>query len=256
MGAATTFAILAGPQVVNSGSTVIHGDLGVSPGTEIVGFPQGKVEEGSIHRTDELRVRAQRDAATAYADLASQQCNVKLIGQDLGGQTLTPGVYCFPSTAATLTGELVLDAQGDPNAVFVFQVGTTLTTAARSKVRVTQSGREAEGDPSPGSRTSRRESLCHVYWQVGDSATIGRESNFIGTIIAMGRIGVANNATIDGRGLARTGPVTLDTNDVDIRDCIVPLAYLPPEALGIIGVAAGVGAYEILTKDKKPKSPN
>ena len=107
------------------------------------GFPRGKVVDGTIQTTGDAPNQAQKDAAKAYADLASQQCNVRLIGQDLGGQTLTPGVYCFPAAAATLTGELVLDAQGDPNAVFVFQVGTTLTTAARSSVRVTNSGQDA-----------------------------------------------------------------------------------------------------------------
>jgi uncharacterized Zn-binding protein involved in type VI secretion len=251
LGAATPFAVLAGPQVVNSGGSVIRGDLGVSPGTRVDGFPGGKVIDGTIQTTGDTPNQAQKDAAKAYADLASQQCNVKLIGQDLGGQTLTPGVYCFPSAAATLTGELVLDAQGDPNAVFVFQVGTTLTTAARSRVRVTNSGQDAnEGNQSADSRTRRRDSLCHVYWQVGTSATIGRDSNFIGTIIAMERIGVATNATIDGRALARTGNVTMDTNAVEIPQCVLPFAYMPEAVMTVVGT--GVVVYEI----RKPKSPN
>src|SRR5439155_454672 len=111
LGAATPFAVLAGPQVVNSGGSVVRGDLGVSPGTAVVGFPGGKVVDGTIQATGEGPNLAQKDAAKAYAELASQQCNVRLVGQDLGGQTLTPGVYCFPGAAATLTGELVLDAQ-------------------------------------------------------------------------------------------------------------------------------------------------
>jgi hypothetical protein len=254
LGAVTPFAVLAGPQVVNSGGSVVRGDLGVSPGTTVVGFPGGKVVDGTIQTTGGAPNQAQKDAAKAYADLVSQQCNVKLIGQDLGGQTLTPGVYCFPAAAATLTGELVLDAQGDPNAVFVFQVGTTLTTAAKSKVRVTNTGQDAnEGDQPADGRKRQRDSLCHVYWQVGSSVAIGRDSNFIGTIIAMDRIGVATNATIDGRALARTGNVTMDTNAVEIPLCILPFAYWP-QTIGFIG--AGVITYEVLKKDKKPKSPN
>jgi hypothetical protein len=254
LGAATPFAVLAGPLVVNSGGSVVRGDLGVSPGTRVDGFPGGKVVDGTIQTTGDTPNRAQQDAAKAYADLAGQQCNVKLSGQDLGGQTLTPGVYCFPATAATLTGELVLDAQGDPNAVFVFQVGTTLTTAANSRVRVTNSGQDAtEGDPSADSRNRQRQSLCHVYWQVGVSAAIGSASNFIGTIIAMERIGLAANATIDGRALARTGNVTMSTNAVELPQCILPFAYWP-QTIGIIG--AGVFTYEVLKNDKKPKSPN
>jgi len=254
LGAATPFAVLAGPQVVNAGGSVVRGDLGVSPGTTVDGFPGGKVIDGTIQKSGDTPNQAQKDAAKAYADLASQQCNVKLIGQDLGGQTLTPGVYCFPAAAATLTGELVLDAQGDPNAVFVFQVGTTLTTAAKSKVRVTNTGQDAnEGEQSADGRKRQRDSLCHVYWQVGSSVAIGRDSNFIGTIIAMERIGVSTNATIDGRALARTGNVIMDTNAVEIPQCILPVAYWP-QPIGII--SAGVITYEILKKDKKPKSPN
>jgi hypothetical protein len=254
LGAATPFAVLAGPQVVNAGGTVVHGDLGVSPGTTVVGFPGGKVVEGTIQTAGEVRNQAQKDAAKAYGELASQQCNVRLAGQDLGGQTLTPGVYCFPSAAATLTGELVLDAQGDPNAVFVFQVGTTLTAAANSRVRLTNAGQDgSDGDQSADARNRRRQSLCHVYWQVGTSATLGSASNFMGTIIATDRIGMGPNATLDGRALARTGNVTMDTNSVDIPECILPIAYWPA-SLGVI--SAGVITYEILKNDKKSKSPN
>ncbi len=255
LGAATPFAVLAGPQVVNAGGSVVRGDLGVSPGTTVEGFPGGKVIDGTIQRSGDAPNQAQKDAAKAYADLAAQQCNVKLIGQDLGGQTLTPGVYCFPSAAATLNGELLLDAQGDPNAVFVFQVGTTLTTAANSRVRVLNSGRDAgDGEQSADARNRRRDSLCHVYWQVGNSVALGRDSNFIGTIIAMERIGVGTNGTIDGRALARTGNVAMDTNTVEIPLCVLPFAYWPETIVGAIG--AGGITYAILKNDKKPKSPN
>jgi len=256
LGAAAPFAVLAGPQVVNSGGSLVRGDLGVSPGTAVVGFPGGKVEDGSIQASGEAPNLAQKDAAKAYAELASQQCNVRLGGQDLGGQTLTPGVYCFPGAGATLTGELVLDAQGDPGAVFIFQVGTTLTTAAGSSMRVANRGQDTESGSQTGTR--RRDSLCNVYWQVGNSAAIGRDSTFIGTIIASDRINVATNAAIDGRALARTGNVTLDTDTIQIPQCFIPFAFLPanavPAAVGIVGAAAVT--YGIVRSNRQSKSPN
>jgi hypothetical protein len=253
LGAAAPFAVLAGPQIVNTGGSVVRGDLGVSPGATVTGFPGGKVVEGSIQTSGDAPGLAQKDAAVAYADLSSQPCNVRLSGQDLGGQTLTPGVYCFQG-AATLSGDLVLDAQGDPEAVFVFQVGTVLTTAAKSSVRVANSGQRADAGAQAGGRAVR-DALCHVYWQVGDSVVLGRDSTFIGTIIAQRGVGVGTNAAVDGRALARTGAVTLDADNVEIPLCAAALAFRPG-ALGVIGAAAGgVAAYEIL-KDRKSKSPN
>ena len=252
LGAAAPYAVLAGAQVVNTGGSVVSGDLGVSPGSAVVGFPGGKVVDGTIKATGEPPNLAQKDAAKAYAELATDQCNVRLVGQDLGGQTLTPGVYCFPGAGATLTGELVLDAQGDPGAVFIFQVGTTLTTAAGSSMRVTNRGQDADANTQAATR--RRDTLCNVYWQVGNSVAIGRDSTFIGTIIATDRINVAANAAIDGRALVKTGNVTLDTDTIAIPECFIPLAYWPwPGAAGV--AAAGVITYEIL-KNRNSKSPN
>ena len=255
LGAATPFAVLAGPQVINTGATVVRGELGVSPGKEVSGFPGGKVVDGSIQTTGDAPGLAQRDAGIAYTDIVGQACNTRLSGQDLGGQTLTPGVYCFPGSAATLSGELVLDAQGDPNAVFVFQVGTNLTTAAKSTVRIANSGQRTEPGAQGLDGRPRRDQLCHVYWQVGDSATLGGDSTFIGTIIAQRAVSVGTNAAVDGRTLARTGTVTLASDAVEIPLCAAVVAYRPG-ALGVIGAAAGgVVLYEVL-KDKKSKSPN
>jgi len=255
LGAAAPFAVLAGPQVVNIGATVVRGELGVSPGKEVSGFPGGKVVDGTIQTTGDAPGLAQRDAGIAYTDLASQQCNTRLSGQDLAGQTLTPGVYCFPGAAATLNGELVLDAQGDPDAVFVFQVGTTLATGPKSSVRIANSGQRPEAGEKGIDGRPRRDQLCHVYWQVGDSATLGQDSTFIGTIIAQRAVSVGANAAVDGRALARSGVVTLASDAVEIPLCAAVVAYRPG-ALGIVGAAAGgVVLYEVLNQ-KKPKSPN
>ncbi len=255
LGAASSFAVLGAARVVNAGGSVIRGDLGVSPGTAVSGFPQGKVVDGAIQTAGILATQAQRDVALASADLTAQPCNLRLVGKDLGGQTLTPGVYCFPSAPARLTGELVLDAQGDPDAVFVFQVGTTLTTAAGSAVRVVNSGQQAEGTGSTAAAPGqRRATLCNVYWLVGDAATLGSASAFIGTIIAQSGISAGTEASVHGRALARSGAVTLDSNAVELPICFVPFA-IGPGTLGAIGVAigAGVGIGEI---NRSSNSPN
>ena len=122
------FRVLGGAAVTNTGLTIINGDLGVSPGSSITGFPPGIVP-GTTHAGDARAAQAQLDNKTAYNLLAGQPCNTNLTGQDLGGLTLIPGVYCFASSAQ-LTGTLTLDAQGNPNAVFIFQIGSTLTTAS------------------------------------------------------------------------------------------------------------------------------
>ncbi len=270
LGVATGYAVLGGVRVDNVGQSVIRGNLGVSPGTGIGGFPQGRVVDGEIQPTNALASQAQRDVATADADLAAQTCNVNLTGQDLGGQTLTPGVYCFPASSAQLTGELVLDAQGDANAVFVFKVGTTLSTAPKSAVRVING--ESSGDANlqaAAARDQRRPTgLCYVYWLVGESATLGKESTFIGTIIARASINASGEASVYGRALARTGLVALDTNAVEIPSCFLPLALAPGSAAtvadtgNIIGlgglIVGGVAIAEAVRNQPAPQpiSPN
>jgi hypothetical protein len=228
---AAPFAVLAGSTVTNTGPSVIAGDVGVSPGAAIVGFPPGTVSAGStFHAGDATAAAAQVSVTTAYNDLAGQPSTANLTGQDLGtvGQ-VTPGVYTF-NTSAQLTGQLTLNAQGNPNAVFIFQIGSTLTTASASSVVMINGG-----------------SVCNVFWQVGSSATLGTTTAFSGNILALASITLNNGARIAGRALARTGAVTLDTNTVSAAACgappppagACPVIGITPEVLpgGAVGVA-------------------
>ena len=166
LGTAQSFAVLGASTVTNTGPTIVTGDLGVSPGSAVVGFPPGVVTMGTIHAADAVAAQAQLDALTAYNFLAGQPQNTNLTGQDLGGLTLGPGVYRFNSSAQ-LTGTLTLDAKGDPNAVFVFQIASTFTTASNSSVVVINSG-----------------IACNVFFQVGSSATLGTGTQLSGSILA------------------------------------------------------------------------
>jgi hypothetical protein len=198
LGTADAFAVLSGSTVTNTGSTVVHGSLGLSPGTSVIGFPPGVVTGGTIHVADATALQAQSDLKTAYLVAAGVPCGDHLTG-DLGGLTLTPGVYCFDSSAQ-LTGTLTLNALGDPNSAFIFQIGSTLTTAPGSSVAFTNGG---EGDS--------------VFWQVGSSATLDTTTAFAGNILALTSITLDTGATIEcGRALARNGAVTMDTNVVSI----------------------------------------
>ena len=199
LGTADSFAVLAGSAVTNTGPSVITGDLGVSPGTAISGFPPGLVN-GAQHSADAVAAQAQTDLVTAFNDAAGQATDGALPA-DAGGLTLVPGVYTASSTLG-LTGTLTLDAQGDPNAVWVFQVGSGLTTASSSQVLLTNGA-----------------SPCNVFWQVGSSATLGTDSTFVGNILALTSISATTGATIDGRALARNGAVTLDTNTITRPQC-------------------------------------
>lgn len=203
LGTAESFAVLGGSTVTNTGPTVVSGNLGVSPGSAVTGFPPGiVVPPGTIHSADAVALQAQSDIVIAYNDLAGRASNFDLTGQDLGGLTLVPGVYTF-SSSAQLTGTLILDAQGNPDAEFIFQIGSTITTASNSSVNVING---ADG--------------CNVYWQVGSSATLGTNTAFTGNILALTSITLVTNATImDGRALARNGAVTMDSNQVSIEEC-------------------------------------
>jgi type VI secretion system secreted protein VgrG len=209
LGTAGNFAVLAATTVTNTGPSVIDGgNIGLSPGTEVTGFPPGVLSPPyAFHVADAVAAQARNDLITAYAYAAGLVPALDLTGQDLGGMTLTPGVYSFDSSAQ-LTGTLTLDAQGDPNALFVFQMGSTLTTASNSSVVTINGGAE------PG---------CNVYWQVGSSATLGTGTNFQGHILALTSITMNTNANIlYGSVLAINGAVTLDSNQ--ITNCVVPEA--------------------------------
>jgi hypothetical protein len=201
LGTAQSFAILGGSTVTNTGATTITGNLGVSPGNAVTGFPPGNVAGGVQHTADTVALQAQSDVTTAYNALAGQPCDTTLTGQDLGGKTLVPGVYCY-AAAAQLTGTLTLNAQGNANAVFIFQIGSTLTTASNATVQVINGG-----------------SPCNAYWQVGSSATLGTTTTFVGNILALTSITLTNGVGITGRALARNAAVTLDTNTVSVAAC-------------------------------------
>ena len=223
LGTAQSFAVLGGSTVTNTGPSVITGDLGVSPGSAVTGFPPGSVVSGTIHAADAVAAAAESSVTTAYNNLAGQACTQDLTGQDLGGKTLTAGVYCF-STSAQLTGILTLNAQGNANAVFIFKIGSTLTTASGASVLITNGG-----------------SVCNVFWQVGSSATLGTTTAFGGNILALTSITLNTGASITGRALARNGAVTLDSNNVNASLCqaACPVIALSPATLpaGTVGVA-------------------
>ena len=196
LGTAANFGALAGSTVTNTGSSIVNGNVGVSAGSAVTGFPPGVVVGGTIHNNDATAIQAQVDLGTAYASILPMPCTQDLSGIDLGGLTKTAGTYCYTSSAQ-LTGTLTLDAQGNPNAVFIFKIGTTLTTASASRVLVINGG-----------------SSCNVFWQVGSSATLGTTTSFAGNILAQASITLNTGATLSGRALARVGAVTLGTNNV------------------------------------------
>jgi hypothetical protein len=195
LGTAQSFAGLGGSAVTNTGPSVLLGNLGVSPGSAVTGFPPGTVT-GTIHLANAVAAQAQDDVTNQYNALAGAPCTAILTGQDLGGMLLTAGVYCF-SSSAQLTGTLTLNAQGSANASFVFKTGSTLTTASGSSV-VLMNG----GNP------------CLVMWQIGSSATIGTGTSFMGNLIALSSITLTTGANLTGRALARNGALTLDTNNI------------------------------------------
>jgi Ice-binding-like len=202
LGRATTFAVLGGQTVTNTGPTVVTGDLGVSPGSSVTGFPPGVVN-GTIHAADATAAGAQVDLTAAYIDAATRTPTGPLPAA-IGGLTFTPGVY-NAAAAVGLTGTVTLDAQGDPNAVFIFQIGSALTTASGSVVNLINGARS-----------------CNVFWQIGSSATLGTGSSFAGNILALTSITVTTGVTVDGRTLARNGAVTLDTDTITRSpDCAV-----------------------------------
>jgi len=198
MNSAATFEILAGSTVTNTGPTIIAGgDLGLSPGSAVTGFPPGALTSPAVmHVTDPIAAQAQLDLTTAYNYAAGVQGAVVLPG-DMSGLTFTPGVYKTSSTVMLSAGNLTLDAQGNANAVFIFQVGSTLTTLGSTQVILA------------GSAQAK-----NIFWQVGSSATLGTNSVFKGTILSLQSITLDTGASLLGRALARNGAVTLNSNTV------------------------------------------
>lgn len=194
LGVAGDFVVLAGSTVTNNGLTLVTGDLGVSPGTAVTGFPPG-VLVGVQHAGDPVAAQAEAILTTAYNDAARRiLCPIAITG-NLGGQTLLPGLYKSTSSLEISSGNLTLDARGDPTAVWIFQIATTLTTTSGRQVILSGSAKST-----------------NVFWQVGTSATLGSTSTFQGTIIADQSITLTSGATVNGRVLARLAAVTLDSN--------------------------------------------
>ena len=229
LGTASSFVVLAGAGVTNTGPTTLNGDIGTFPTTSISGASSLTIT-GTNHAGDAVSQQAKNDLVTAYNDIAGRGPTTA-VPADLGGQTLAPGVYNSASSLG-LTGALTLNAGGDPNAIFVFQAGSTLTTASASSVNLVN-GAQA----------------CNVYWQVGSSATLGTGSSFRGTIVALTSITLTTGATVEGRVLARNGAVALDTNTITAPSCAAPVATTATTAAATTTTAA---TPPVVTPVKKP----
>jgi Ice-binding-like len=198
LGSAASFSVLGGSTVTNTGPTTMFGDLGLSPGSSVTGAPQVL---GQTHVDDAVAIGAKNALTTGYNDAASRASNGSA-GTDLAGQTFLPGVRTASSSLLLSSGSVTLDAQGDPNAVFIFQIGSTLITGSSTTVLLVN-GAQA----------------CNVFWQVGSSATLGTGTRFVGTIMASATITANTAATIHGRLLAQTAAVNLDTNTITRSNC-------------------------------------
>jgi hypothetical protein len=213
----TPFAVLAGTTVTCAGASTITGNVGVSPGSAIVGFPAPCTDVGTLV-TPPASNPAQLALTTAYTTLAALPC-AATVGPNLTGLTLTQGVYCVGAAASNLTGTLILDAQGNANAVFVFEMSSTLIT-------------------SPGSTVSliNGANACSVEWQVSSNATLDVGTTFVGNILALTSIGLNSGATLAGRALARNGAVTLSANNVSFAACGARATSGAPPPFPAIGV--------------------
>jgi hypothetical protein len=196
LGGAGAFVVLGGSTVTNTGATALTGDLGVSPGTSVTGFPPGTMT-GATHAGDATSAQGLADLTIAYNDAAGRTTGPVTVAGNLGGLTLPPGLYKSTSSLSISSGDLTLDAQGNPNAVFIFQMASTLTTTSGRAVIL-----------SGGAKSS------NVFWQVGSSATLGTTSVFKGTIMANQSITLNTGAVLNGRALARIGAVALSANSV------------------------------------------
>lgn len=213
LGTTSTFAVLAGSGITNTGPTTINGDaggdVGLSPALSTAYTGSTSVTmTGAAHLADAIALQAKIDLITAYDDAKGRTPAIR-IGTELGGSTLIPGVYDSADGTFQITGTLTLDAQGDPDAVFIFQTASTLITANNSAIVLSNGAR-----------------YCRTFWQVGSSATLGTNSTFVGHIFAMTSITATTGATVQGQLLARNGAVTLDSNTITNGIC-APTAPAP-----------------------------
>ena len=229
LGTTSTFAVLAGSTITNTGTTTINGstggningnvggDVGLYPGTVLSGRASVTVN-GVVHLTDAVAIKAKDDLVTAYND-ATGRTPVTRIPSELGGTTLKPGTYDSADGTFEVTGTLILDAEGDPDGVFVFKTASTLITASTSSVNLINSAR-----------------FCRTFWQVGSSATLGTNSHFVGHIFAMASITATTGATVQGQLLARNGAVTLDNNIITNGFCAITPIPTPIQTPAILHV--------------------
>ena len=235
LGTADSFAVLAGSAITNNGSSIINGNLGISPGSAVTGFPPGSIN-GTQQVANSIAVQAQTDLTAAYNNAAGQT-PVSTIPTELGGTIKTAGVYDSAAGTFQITGTLTLDAAGDPNAVFVFKTNSTLITSGTSNVVLLNAAQ-----------------ACNVFWQVGSSATLGTNSIFKGNILALTSATLTTGTNVEGRVLARNGAVTLDTNIITRATC----AVLPPastsSSTSTVTSTSVVTPTRVLTSS--PKLPN
>ncbi len=198
LGKAASFSVLGGSTITNTGNTTMFGDLGLAPGSSVTGGP---VVLGEEHIDDAVANEA-KSALTTAATTAANEASSGSAGEELAGQAFLPGVYTASASLLLSSGSVTLNAQGDPNAVFIFQIGSTLTTGSHTSVSLIN-GAQA----------------CNVFWQVGSSATLGTGTHFVGTIMAADSITANTGATIHGRLLAQTAAVTLEDNTITTSTC-------------------------------------
>ena len=197
LGVADNFAILAGSGITNTGATVITGDLGLSPGTSVGGFPPG-ILNGTLHINDAAANQSKLDITTAYDDAKNRTAtDMVTLSGNIGGLTLTPGLYKSTSSLALSSGDVTFDALGNPNAVFIIQIASSFTATSGRQV-ILAGGAQAS----------------NIFWQVGSSATFGTTCVFKGNIIALQSISFNTGASLDGRALSRNGAVTMSGNTI------------------------------------------
>jgi hypothetical protein len=197
LGRATSFTVLAGSTVTNTGPTIVSGDVGVSPGTAVTGFLPGTIVKGSLQAGTTAASLAKLDLSNAYDKAKGLVDHPILLTGNLGGKTLAPGLYKSSAGFEVSSGDLTLDGLGDANSVFVFQMASTLTVASGRQL-ILKNGANAE----------------HAYWQVGSSATFGTKCAFVGNVMTYASITLTTGATLLGRSLAINGAVTLDSNNM------------------------------------------
>lgn len=217
LGAAASFGVLAGTTVTSTGNTTVSGDLGVSPGTAVTGFPPGTVVNGAIHAGDSTAAAAEAALTTAYNDAAGRTGASTDLEGNIGGQTLSPGLFHTTTSLSISSGNLTLNGPG----VYIFQIASTLITSSGTQVILTGGATAAD-----------------IFWQVGSSATLGTTSAFEGNILALTSITLDTGATLDGRALAQNGAVSLDGNSVT-----VPSAVPEPQTLALVALGLGLIAW-------------